>query len=267
MIKSYTVLVDTHAHLNFPDLEKDLEEVINRAVDNGVTKIVSVSSNLTDSEETFRIAEKYPGMVYPAVGIHPQQTDPENNDPISVQLSKLEQLVKSYQAVAVGECGLDYCPAPPSEKERTKKNQISLFAGQIEIAMKYRLPLIIHSREAINDVLRLVEPVGNRLKGVIHCYSGGRKRIRTISAIGLYFGLGGNLTYDCGLKRVAEEIPLEKIVLETDSPWLSPVPFRGLRNEPKNVRLVAEMLAKIKKVKPATIAQITTENARRLFSI
>ena len=266
-------LIDTHAHLNFPDFEKDLNKVIDQAIQNGVEKIICVSSNLKDSQRAIEIAQKYPQIVFPAVGIHPQQTDPENKKTVKVQVQELEKLAEDKRVIAIGECGLDYSPAspaggpaPPTEKERTKKEQSFLFKKQIELAKKLNLPLLVHCREAFSDVLQIIKDYKG-LKGVFHCYSAGKKGIVQVEEIDFSFGLDGNLTYDEGLQNVAQQIPLDKILLETDCPFLSPKPYRGLRNEPKNVKIMAQCLARIKGVSFEEISKITTKNAENLFKV
>jgi TatD DNase family protein len=264
-------MIDTHAHLNFSDYQKDLDKIIKRALVAGVNQIICVSSSIKDSQKAVEIAQKYPGIVYAAVGIHPQQTDPENTDPPEKQLKKLAALAKSNPVVAIGECGLDFSPPPPGEKERSPEEQFFLLEGQVKIAQKLNLPLIIHSRKAFvetKDVLsRCIDTSRQKLRGVFHCYSGGKKRIKEVLSLNFYFGVDGNLTYDSGLQNVFAQIPLEKILLETDAPFLSPIPKRGQRNEPAFLKHTAEKLAEIKGLSPNDIDQKTTENAKKLFAI
>lgn len=259
-------LIDTHAHLNFRDYQDDLDQVVKRAVKEGVKKIICVSSNLEESEKGIEIAEKYPNVIFPSVGIHPQQTDPGNKLSPEEQIKKLTQLAENKDVIAIGECGLDYSPAPPGEKDRTKEEQVFLFKKQIELAIKLKLPILIHSREAFSDTLQIIKEYKG-LKGVFHCYSAGKKGIAQTEEIGFYFGVDGNLTYDEGLQNVFSQIPLEKILLETDCPFLSPEPYRGLRNEPKNVKIIAQCLARVKGVSFTEIAEKTTKNAKNLFKI
>jgi TatD DNase family protein len=150
-------LTDTHAHLNFKDYKDDLDQVIKRAAKSGIDKIICVSSNLEESEKAIEIAEKYPQIVYPAVGIHPQQTDPGIKLSPEKQIKKLTRLASKKGVIAIGKCGLDYSPAPPGEKDRTKKEQVFLFKKQIELAIKLKLPILIHSREAFLDTLQIIK--------------------------------------------------------------------------------------------------------------
>jgi TatD DNase family protein len=267
------MLVDTHSHLNFPDYEKDLDQVIERARKNGVSKIICVSSNLADSKKAIEIAQKYRGTVFAAVGIHPQQTDPETTLLPEEQITILADLASNPKVVAVGECGLDYSPAPPGEKDRSHEEQNFLFTEQIKIAKKLKLPIIIHSRQAFPDTIGMIkrfytlDPKPYPLTGVFHCYSAGKKGIQKVDDLGLYFGVDGNLTYDGGLQNVFSQIPLKKILLETDAPFLSPLPNRSARNEPANIKSIAETLAKIKKVPLEEIAKVTSLNTQQLFRI
>lgn len=262
------MLVDTHAHLNFPDYKDDLDKVVKRSTKNGVTKIICVSSNVAESEKAIKIAKKYSGIVYPAIGIHPHQTDPETKLSPERQIQKLGELARNKEVVAIGEAGFDYAPAPPGEKDRSKKEQLFLFKKQIEIALESKLPIAVHSREAFADTLEtLSKYVKKGLKGVWHCYSGGKKKISQVDQLGFYFGVDGNLTYDVGLQNVFKQIPLEKILLETDCPFLAPEPHRGARSEPAHVKIIAECLAELKGVSLEKVAKITTKNAKNLFKI
>ncbi len=261
------MLIDTHAHLNFPDYDKDLDQTIGRAQKEGVKKIICVSSNIADSQKAIEISKQYPGVVYAAIGIHPQQTDPGNSASLEEQIQQLESLAANKSVVAIGECGLDFSPAPPGEKDRSRKEQVFLFLKQIEIAQKNKLALIIHTRESFSQTIETLKGSGNLPKGVVHCYSGGKKGVTKVLELGYYFGFDGNLTYDLGLQNVCRQIPLDKIILETDSPFLSPKPFRGKRNEPANTKIIAEFLGQSKNTSLAKIADTTTKNAGLLFGI
>ena len=261
------MLVDTHAHLNFSDYQKDLDQVIRRSLKNGVAKIICVSSNIDDSKKAIEISQKYPGVIFPAVGIHPQQTDPETTLSPQKQIKILKKLAKSKEVVAIGECGLDYSPAPPGEKDRPKKEQSFLFKEQLKLAKKLKLPVLIHSRKAFPNTLEILNQFSPGLKGVFHCYSAGKKGVDRVNQLGFFFGVDGNFTYDQGLQNVFKEIPLEKILSETDCPFLAPEPFRGSRSEPAHIRIIAEHLAKIKNVDLEKVAKITTENVQKLFKI
>ncbi len=266
------MLFDTHAHLNFKDYEPDLDKVIKRSLAVGVTKIICVSSNLQDSQKAIEIARKYPGIAFTAVGIHPQQTDPGYSEKPETQIKKLIELASQKEVVAIGECGLDYSPAPPGEKNRSREEQFFLFEEQIELALQLNKPLIVHSRKAFPDTVRLIKnhtlnAKNYTLTGVLHCYSAGKKGIQTVSDLDFLFGVDGNLTYDEGLQNVFRQIPLDQILLETDAPFLSPEPHRSQRNEPAYVKIIAEFLAKLKGESFEKISQATTQNAEKLFKI
>jgi len=260
------MLIDTHAHLNFPDFEKDLDEVIKRSVATEVEKIICVSNNIADSKKAIEIAKKYPKTVFTAVGIHPQQTDPQNSISLINQIKELEKLATENKVIAIGECGLDFSPAPPPELDRTKEEQIFLFKEQIKLAIKLNLPILVHSRKSFTETIEVLADFKN-LRGIFHCYSGGKKGIDKINKLGFFFGVDGNLTYDDGLKNVFSLIPLNKIVLETDCPFLAPAPFRDHRSEPAHIKTIAKALAKIQNVSFEKVAQITTANARQLFLV
>lgn len=256
-------MIDTHAHLA-SDKFPNINEVIDNAEKTGVKKIIAASSNIADSQKAVELAKNYPGMVFPSVGIHPQQTDPHNKQSINQQLDKLEMIVKKHKVSAIGETGLDFSEPPPSEIKRAIGQQIELFRGHIKIAKQNKLPIIIHSRKAFKEVVEILkdEP---KVKGVFHCYSGGKKGINDVLSLGYYFGVDGNLTYEEGLQKVYKDIPLENILLETDSPFLAPIPHRGEINKPEYLRYTLKALAKIKNIPIEKANEQTDKNARKLF--
>jgi len=279
------MLIDTHAHLNFKDYT-DLDDVIKRSQDSGVEKIFCVSSNIADSIRAVEIAKKYSGMVYAAVGIHPQCTDPENGDDINTQLEKLEKIVLENKdvIVAIGECGLDYTEVGDGERKRQGSEQDKLFVGQINLAVKYNLPILIHCNKVQDKLLEILNQnqlqvgngrnkkinlkIGNILRGVFHFYSGGKKRLKLFLPFeNFMFGIDRPITYNEGLQQVVKEIPLERIVLETDCPFLAPLPHRGERNEPVYISLIAQKLAGIKGVSLEEISSQTGKNVRKIFGI
>lgn len=261
-------MIDTHAHLNLADYQKDLGAVINRAQKRGVNKIICISTNLSEAQKTITLAKKYPGLIFPALGIHPHQTDPENQLSLKEQIDQLASLIEKEKEkiVAIGECGLDYSLPPPPEKPRSPSEQLFLFEQQLALAQQFNLPVIIHARQSFKETIAVLEKYPS-LKGVFHCYSGGKKGIPSVEKLGFLFGFDGNLTYDFGLQKVVAQIPLEKIILETDSPFLSPEPYRGKRNEPAFLIYTAQKLATLKKTSLEKIDQITTENTLSLFRL
>lgn len=279
------MLIDTHAHLNFKDYI-DLDDVIKRSLDVGVKKIICVSSNITDSIRAVEIAKKYPNIVFAAVGIHPQCTDPQNPDNLGLQLEKLDKLISENQdiVISIGECGLDYTEVGEGERKRKESEQEKLFVRQINLALKYDLPIIIHCNKAQEKLLEILNQnqlqvgedrnkkinlkIGNILKGVFHFYSGGKKRLKLFLPFeNFMFGVDGPVTYDEGLQQVVKEIPLNRLVLETDCPFLAPLPHRSERNEPAYIPLIAQKVAELKGDSLEEVARQTTENVAKIFNI
>lgn len=240
-------MIDTHAHLssrlttNF-ELPK-------------INKVVLAASCIDDSKENIQLARKYPGKLFAAVGIHPQ----EINDDI-LELEKI--LSENSEIVAVGECGLEFTDGVDKEA------QIKLFKLQIELAKKYDKPLIVHSRKAADEILTILKSYQN-LRGVIHCYTGGKKRIVKYLEISdeWYFGIDGNITYEIGLEEVVKYIPKDRLILETDSPFLTPIPFRGETNKPDYVEYVYKKVADIWGMSFEETEKIIDGNAMRLFNM
>jgi len=262
-------MIDTHAHLNFPELTVNLDQIIKDSQKAGLTGIIVASSSIEDSIKAVDLAKKYPNFLYTSVGIHPQKTDPENKNSIEDQIKNLRLLIKEnrQQVVAIGETGLDFSQPPPSEEERSKEAQTTLFRAQISLAEEFTLPLIIHAREANDEIIEILSQ--HQVNGVFHCYSGGKKRIEKILNLSgkWFFGLDGNLTYDQGLQIVASLIPKEKIILETDSPFLTPEPKRGELNTPTNLPFIVGKLSELWQVDKQSVISQTLENTKNLFNI
>lgn len=237
-------MIDTHAHLD--KILCDVDERIN--------KIILAASNVDDSKSNLILGKKYPNILLVSVGIHPQES---GDSP--AELKKIVE--ENYKdIIAIGECGLDF-----SDNFDEKKQEI-VFREQIELAQKYKLPLIIHARKAVNEVVEILKEYKD-LSGVFHCYAGGKKRIQKILDLGFYFGIDGNLTYEEGLMDVVKNIPENRLILETDSPFLTPIPFRGQENNPNNVKYIYAKVAEIWKKNFEETEKIIDENARRLFQI
>ncbi len=255
-------LVDTHAHLNFPAFEKDLEEVIKTSLAEGVTTIINVGTDLPTSKTSIELAEKY-NFIFATAGIHPTDS-PDIN--IEKEVTELKKLVEQHPVVAVGECGLDFYR---QENKEERKRQIELFEKQVDIAKKEDLPLIVHSREAWPETLEIVKDSGLK-KGVFHSWTYNEDITReALKETDFYFAFNGIVTFKNALfvQESAKLIPQDRLLLETDCPFLSPHPKRGLRNEPVNVRIVAELLADLKNTTQSEIAQITTQNAKNIFNL
>jgi TatD DNase family protein len=240
-------MYDTHAHLNFPQLSDRIEEIVQKSQAAGVEGIIIASSNLGDSQKSLFLAQKYPGYLFASVGIHPQKTDPKNKMSIEEQLSSLERLITDNCSLitAVGETGLDFSEPPPGEEKRLISEQIELFKGQISLAQKHHLPLVVHARKSVDETIEILSAY--KLKGVFHCYAGGRKRISKILSLpkDWYFGFDGNLTYDEGLQNTLKLIPPERILIETDSPFLTPAPYRGQINTPAYLPLIQKTVNRV----------------------
>lgn len=252
------MLIDTHVHLNSSKFDDILEEVINRAVANDVTKMIVVGFDKETNTRAIELAEQYP-FIYATVGYHP-------TDAKDINESDFELLIKQLsheKVVGIGECGLDFY----WDKDHIDQ-QLAVFRRQIDLSLKLNLPIIIHMRDASEATYNVLSDYKG-LKGVMHCYSGSAEMAPLFIDMGLLISLGGPVTFKNGRrpKEVAKQISLEKLLIETDSPYLSPHPFRGKTNEPARVKLVAEEISRIKGVSYQEIAKQTTRNALALFNI
>jgi TatD DNase family protein len=256
------MLVDTHAHLNFDTLATDLDQVITNLKQAEVETIINVGTDLKESQKSIDLAAKY-DFIYATCGIHPTDT-PDIN--IEEQLIELAELAHSPKIVAIGECGLDFY-REPNPAEHTRQTQ--LFEGQIKIAKEQNLPVVIHSRQAWKETLEVIKQTGQK-RGLFHCWTyGPEETAEALKETAFYFALNGILTFNNAkdLQESARMVPLERLVLETDSPFLTPVPHRGLRNEPAFVTLVAQKVSELKDVGYTEIAQTTTDNAQKFFNL
>lgn len=238
-------MIDTHAHL---DILCD--------IDKGINKIILAGANLETSKNNLLLAQKHPDVLLASVGIHPMESQ--------ASPAKLKKIIDENheKIVAIGECGLEFLGEYDEDKQEI------LFRNQIELAQKYKKPLIIHARKAVDEVVEILKEYKN-LTGVFHCYAGGIKRIKKILELGenWYFGIDGNLTYEVGLEEVIKNIPKDRLVLETDSPYLTPVPFKGEVNSPKNVEYIYKKVAEIWEISFKETEKIIDENAKKLFNI
>lgn len=249
---------DTHAHYDSGAFNADREEILASLPEAGVALVVNPGCEVRSSETAIALAERFP-HVWAAVGIHPEDmADMSDGD-----LDKIEQLSKHPRCVAVGEIGLDYY-WDASRKEEQK----ALFIEQLRLALRRDLPVIVHDREAHGDCLDIVRQFPG-LRGVFHCYSGSVEMAQELLKRGWYLGFDGPITYKNARKalEVLEICPLDRILIETDSPYLSPVPMRGKRNDSRNLVYVTEKIAEIKGITPQEAAAITMENGKKLFNI
>lgn len=257
-------LVDTHCHLNLPEFENDLEEVLRRAEEAGVAKIVVPGIDLESSARAVRLAEHY-SQVYAAVGVHPHAASTWE----ASTETALVDLISSERVVAVGEIGLDfYRSLSPSEVQR------QAFRAQLAIAAAMDLPVIIHNREATDEIVLLMQewasglpPALSGRAGVMHAFSADLEAASKAVEAGFYIGIAGPITYPGAreLRDLSRQVPSSRLLVETDSPYLSPQPFRGERNEPSRVRFVAEKLAEVCGETLEETARTTAANAARLF--
>lgn len=252
------MLIDTHVHLNSHQFKDDVDEVIKRALANDVKTMIVVGFDHKTNQRAIELAEQY-DFIYATVGFHP-------TDAKKIKESDKEQLLpllKHPKVVGIGECGLDFY----WDKEHIDK-QIKLFQWHIELSLKYDLPLVIHMRDASEATYNVLSEYEG-IKGIMHCYSGSAEMAPLFMNLGLHISLGGPVTFKNGRvpKEVAKIVPMDRLLVETDSPYLSPHPFRGKQNEPARVKLVAEEIARIKELPYVEIANQTTKNALELFGI
>jgi len=254
-------LIDTHAHLDDKRLWKSLDEVINRAEKKGVSRIINVGINLKSSQRSIDISKKYEN-VFATVGVHPHDADEVPTDYIG-SLKELTEKNKN-QIVALGEMGLDFF-----KNYSPKEDQKRVFRAQLELAQEMGLPIVIHDRAASKATLEILKDFRNDLFGVFHCFSGDTEIARKVLDMGFYISFTGNISFEKAskLRKVVEFVPLDRMMVETDCPYMAPVPFRGKRNEPAYVRLVAETVAEIKGTDLEQVVNETGENATNLFKI
>ena len=252
------MIFESHAHYDDEAFDGDREELLHSLSAQGVGTVINVAASVDGIESTVRLAEEYP-FVYAAVGVHPDEVGEMDQG----TLERMHRLAREDKVVAIGEIGLDYYW--DKEKHELQKEW---FRRQLDVARQEKLPFIIHSREAAADTLQVAreERVGE-IGGVVHCFSYGVELAREYLNMGLYLGIGGVVTFKNArkLKEVAEYAPLSALLLETDSPYLAPVPHRGKRNDSGNLPLVAQAIGEIKGISPEEVIRVTEENGRRLF--
>jgi TatD DNase family protein len=251
------VLIDTHAHIHFNDFRTELDDLLDRAAASDVTKIITVGVDEQDSAEAIAVARAYE-HVYATVGLHPHEADRGYE-----ALEEVARLAEFEKVVGIGETGLDYYRGgyDPDAQERA-------FRFQVELAVERDLALVFHVRDAFDDFFRIIDEYP-KAKGVVHCFTAGAKEMRGSVDHGFMVALNGIMTFtkDEAQLAAARELPLDNLVLETDCPFLTPVPKRGQRNEPANTRLTAEFLAKLRGEALEDLASASTRNAERLFGI
>jgi TatD DNase family protein len=256
------LLIDTHTHLDFPDFDGDREHVIQQAVAAGVRTIVNVGTDLDSSQAAVALAEAYP-QIYAAVGVHPHDAKAMTTE----VLDELRALASRPKVVAIGEIGLDfYRDLSPREKQR------QAFEQQLALASEVGKPVIIHDREAHKEVMTILRRWAEGCQqsiGVLHCFSGDLAMAKEAIKMGFYISIAGPVTFPNArrLRELVRQLPLEKLLVETDCPYLTPHPHRGKRNEPAYVKLVAQEAAHIKGLTLEEVARVTSDNARALFAL
>ena len=254
-------LIDTHCHLNDEALYQNLDEVISRALQVGVEKMVVIGWDKESSKLAIKIAEQYP-FIYACVGYHPENLEGVSED----DLNEVLKLSSHPKVVGIGEIGLDYHWEKDPQKREIQKE---FFIKQIEYANKVGIPISIHSREAFQDTIEILKKHKPEHSGVLHCYSGSVEGLQDVFNLNLYIGLDGPVTFRNAKtpKEVATEVPLENLVLETDSPYLSPHPLRGTVNEPANIILVADEIARLRDMSKKHLLEVVYENSCKLFNL
>jgi TatD DNase family protein len=254
------MLIDTHAHLYAKEFDFDRDAMIARAISQGIEKFYLPNVDLESIPRMLELEAKYPERCFAMMGLHPCSVEAD----YKLVLTEIEKQLFARKFVAVGEIGLDYYWS----KEFVEQ-QKDAFRMQCRWAIELDLPIIIHARESLDDLIQIVkeEKKDERLRGIFHCFGGSIEQAQKIIQLGFWMGIGGVLTYKkSGLDEIVKDIPLEWLVLETDAPYLTPVPHRGKRNESAYLRFVAEKLAEVKGISLEELATITTENTLRIFS-
>ncbi|HWW01049.1 MAG TPA: TatD family hydrolase [Candidatus Acidoferrum sp.] len=260
---------DTHAHLDYPDFAVELPQIVERAAVAGITKIITIATDLDSSRRTLQLAERFPS-VFAAVGWHPSDASEAPDD----LRPALRDLAKHPKVVALGETGLDYHRLPSQKPEftvaddiRYKQKQAAIFNQHLEVAAELGLNCVIHQRDSLEDTLTVFQPYANRVRGVFHCFANDTATMRRILALGSLVSFTGILTFKNGqnIRDTLAATPLDQFMLETDSPFLAPVPYRGKRCEPAYVKEISEVAAQVKGCSLDELSKASCEIAERFF--
>lgn len=254
------IFTDTHTHLYSDKYADDKKEMMQRTLDAGVTRLFLPNIDAHSIQPMLDLVWEFPDNCFPMMGLHPCSVD----EHVEAHLFQLEKWLHKRKFYAIGEIGLDYYWSV-----EFKDKQISAFKIQIQWAIQHDLPIVIHSRNSTPDVIAVLKEMAHpKLRGIFHCFGGNADEAKEIVSLGFYLGIGGVLTYSkSSLPEVLESISLDSIVLETDAPYLPPVPFRGKRNESSYIIYVGEKLAELKNVSLEEVARVTTENSVRIFGV
>jgi len=283
-------LIETHAHLDYPDFAPDFDAVLQRATEAGVTRIITIGTSLESSQRAVALAEKHPN-VFAVIGVHPTYVEESGEDVIT----PLRELAANPRVVALGETGLDYHSLPSLELAKAQKSmqvfskalqtstedlleaeihdgaykskQASLFEQQLDLAVELGLNVVIHQRDAWQDTLDIMRPYSGKVRGVFHCFGGSIEQANEVLDLDHLVSFTGIVTFKNGanVREVASQVPLWKFMVETDCPYLAPVPFRGKRCEPAHTRIVAETIATAREIPLDELAAATTETAEKFF--
>ena len=254
--------IDTHTHLFSSEFDNDIDIVIKNALDNGISKMLLPNIDSTTTTKMLQLCDRYPNNCYPMIGLHPCSVKKDN---LEKEISHVEQMLSQNKFIAVGEIGLDLY----WDKSNLDLQKIA-FESQIEIAKKYQLPIVIHVRDSFDEAIEIVERLNDyNLSGVFHCFTGNLEEAqRIINLKNFYLGIGGVVTFkNGGINKIINQVSLDRIILETDSPYLSPTPFRGSRNESKYLLNIAHKMAELYNIDIEDIAKKTTKNAIDLFHL
>ena len=254
--------IDTHTHLFASEFDNDIDIVIKNALDNGISKMLLPNIDSTTTTKMLQLCDRYPNNCYPMIGLHPCSVKKDN---LEKEISHVEQMLSQNKFIAVGEIGLDLY----WDKSTLDLQKIA-FESQIELAKKYQLPIVIHVRDSFDEAIEIVERLNDyNLSGVFHCFTGNLEEAqRIINLNNFYLGIGGVVTFkNGGINKIINQVSLDRIILETDSPYLSPTPFRGTRNESKYLLNIAHKMAELYNIDIEDIAKKTTKNAIDLFHL
>lgn len=254
-------MIDTHTHLYSVEFDNDIDKVVERAVEQGVERFLLPAIDSTTHEAMLSLEQRYPLRIYAMMGLHPCSVKYDNWEQ---EIALVQQYLSKRSFCAIGEIGIDlYWDTDTLEIQK------KAFANQIEFALDHDLPIVIHSRESFREVVNVLNEYSSpKLRGVFHCFSGTLGQAQEAISLGFYLGIGGVVTFKNGkIDHFINELPIERLLLETDAPYLAPVPFRGKRNESAYVKLVAEKLATLYDTDLEKIVSITTANAKRLFDL
>lgn len=254
------MIIDSHAHYDDEKYDEDREEVINSMHANGVEAVVNIGTSVQSSQNSIDLAHKYDN-VYAVVGIHPDEIEGD----IAEIIASIKAFASDEKVVAIGEIGLDY-----SYYKDNKELQKQWFDTQLRLAKELKLPFVIHSRDAAKDTFDMIKANHEEgVKGIIHCFSYSKEIAREYVKMGYYIGVGGVVTFKnaISLKEVVADIPIENIVLETDAPYLAPVPYRGKRNNSIYIKYIAEEIARIKGITTQEVIDITTDNTKNVYNL